>query len=117
MSRPSLSFCITTRGPADRARALLELVRPRVDEVVLAVDRNGGEETLEACADLADRRLVYELERSPVWLVGWILHQCSCDWILRLDDDAVPSAALLDAPPELTAERYPTVIRIARRWS
>jgi hypothetical protein len=116
VSRPTLSFCITTRGPAARARALLELVRPHVDEVVLAVDRNGGEETLEACADLADRRLVYELERSPVWLVGWILHQCRGDWILRLDDDEVPSAALLEALPDLTADRYPTVIQLDRRW-
>ena len=116
VSRPTLSFCITTRGPADRARALLELVRPHVDEIVLAVDRNGGEETLEACADLADRRLVYELERSPVWLVGWILHQCRGDWILRLDDDEVPSAALLEALPELIADRYPTVIQLDRRW-
>ena len=116
VSHPTLSFCITTRGPADRARALLELVRPRVDEIVLAVDRNGGEETLEACADLADRRLVYELERSPVWLVGWILHQCRGDWILRLDDDEVPSAALLDALPDLIADRYPSVIQIDRRW-
>jgi hypothetical protein len=114
--RPTLSFCITTRGPADRARALIELIRPHVDEVVLAVDRNDGQETLEACADLADRRLVYELERSPVWLVGWILHQCSCDWILRLDDDEVPSRDLLDALPELVADRYPTVIQIDRRW-
>jgi len=116
VSRPTLSFCITTRGPADRARALLELVRPRVDEVVLAVDRNGGEETLEACADLADRRLVYELERSPVWLVGWILHQCRGDWILRLDDDEVPSVALLDALPDLIEDRYPTVVQLDRRW-
>ena len=116
VSHPTLSFCITTRGPADRARALLELVRPRVDEVVLAVDRNGGEETLEACADLADRRLVYELERSPVWLVGWILHQCRGDWILRLDDDEVPSVALLDALPDLIEDRYPTVVQLDRRW-
>ena len=116
VSRPTLSFCITTRGPADRARALLELVRPRVDEIVLAVDRNGGQETLEACADLADRRLTYELERSPVWLVGWILHQCRGDWILRLDDDEVPSAALLDALPDLIADRYPTVIQLDRKW-
>jgi len=114
--RPTLSFCITTRGPADRARALLELLRPHVDEIVLAVDRNGGLGTLDACADLADRRLVYELERSPVWLAGWIMHQCSGDWILRLDDDEAPSAALLGSLPELIADRYPTVIRIDRRW-
>jgi hypothetical protein len=114
--RPSISFCIGTRGPADRARALLELVRPHVDEVVLAVDRKGGMDVLDACADLADRRLTYELEHSPSWLVGWMLHQCSCDWILRLDDDEVPSAALLEGLPELVADRYPIAMRIPRRW-
>jgi hypothetical protein len=113
--RPTLSFCITTRGPADRARALLELVRPHVDEIVLACDRDGGLDTLDACADLADRRLTYELERSPIWLAGWVIHQCSGDWILRLDDDEVPSAALLDALPELLRDRYPAVIRLDRR--
>jgi hypothetical protein len=114
--RATLSFCITTRGPADRARALLDLLRPYVDEIVLAVDRQGGLEALDACADLADRRLVYELERSPVWLAGWIMHQCRGDWILRLDDDEVPSVALLEALPELVSDRYPTVHRLDRRW-
>lgn len=103
MARPAVSFCITTDGPADRVRVLLELVRPHVDEIVLAADRDGGQETLEVCADLADRRLTFELERSPVWLAGWILHQCSGEWILRLDDDEVPSAALLEALPEIVS--------------
>lgn len=114
--RPTLSFCITTRGPAARTRALLEVVRPHVDEVVLAVDRRGDPDVLEACADLADRRLTFELDRSPVWLVGWLMHQCRGDWLLRLDDDEVPSASLLDALPELIGDRYPTVYRLPRRW-
>ncbi len=116
MARPAVSFCITTDGPADRVRVLLELVRPHVDEIVLAADRDGGQETLEVCADLADRRLTFELERSPVWLAGWILHQCSGEWILRLDDDEVPSAALLEALPEIVSDRFPTVVTLDRRW-
>jgi hypothetical protein len=113
--RPTLSLCITTNGPADRVRALLDLLRPHVDEIVLAGDREGGREALEACADLADRRMVYELERSPIWLAGWIIHQCKGDWVLRLDDDEVPSAALLEALPELLADRYPAVYYLKRR--
>jgi hypothetical protein len=91
-------------------------MRPHVDEIVLSVDARGDLDTLAACADLADRRFVHELERNPNWLAAWIQHQCDCDWILRLDDDEVPSAALLDALPELLADRYPTVYRIPRRW-
>src|SRR4051812_37124865 len=98
---PTLSFAITTRGPADRVRALLELVRPHVDETVLAVDGAGDPEVLETCADLADQRLRFELRDSPARLVGWIQHQCTADWILRLDDDEIPSPALLAALPDL----------------
>src|SRR4051812_13963847 len=105
MPASTLSLAITTRGPAGRVRALLELVRPHVDEIVLAADRSGDPEVLTACADLADKRLRFDLRDSPAQLVGWIQHQCSADWILRLDDDEVPSRALLDALPELMAER------------
>ena len=104
----TLAFCITTRGPAERVRAQLELMRPHADEIVLAVNREGGLDTLDACADLADRRLTYDFEDSPSRLIAWVLHQCSADWILRLDDDEVPSAALLHALPELIRDRRPS---------
>ena len=113
---PSLSFAITTRGPAPRVRALLELVRPHVDEIVLAADRTGDPDVLDACGDLADRRLRFELRDSPARLVGWIHHQCTADWILRLDDDEVPSPALLEALPELMAERRLSAVSFHRRW-
>ena len=112
----TLSFCITTRGPAERVRALLELVRPVADEIVLAVNRDGGLDALDACADLADRRLTYEFADSPSRLIGWVLHQCSADWILRLDDDEVPSAELLRALPHLIRDRRPSLLAIKRRW-
>ena len=111
----SLSFAITTRGPAERVRALLELVRPVADEVVLAVDRRGDLGTLDACADLADRRLTFELDGSASQLIGWVLNQCRAEWILRLDDDEVPSPALLAELPELTRGRASRV-GIERRW-
>jgi hypothetical protein len=116
LRRPTLSFAVTSGGSAARLRALLELVRPHVDEIVLAVDRNGDPVALEACADLADRRLRYDLDGPPSALIGWIRSLCTADWILQLDDDEVPSAALLDALPELMAERRPVGYGLLRRW-
>lgn len=117
MDRPrSLSFAITTRGPAARVRALLEYVRPHVDEIVLAADRDGDPDVLDACADLADRRLRFVLRDSPARLIGWIQHECSADWILRLDDDEVPSPAMLAALPELMSDRRIAEVGFRRRW-
>lgn len=112
----SISFCMTTRGPAARARALLSIVRPYVDEIVLAVDDRAGADIHEACADLADQRLTFEFAPPPCRLIGWLQHQCSCDWLLRFDDDEIPSSALLDALGELTADRQVTHYGLTRRW-
>jgi hypothetical protein len=112
----TLSLAILAGGPAHRVRALLELMRPHVDELVLAVDRAHDPGTLEACADLADRRLTYEVSDSPARLIAWLLHHCSGEWILRLDDDEIPSAALLEALPQLCAERHPSAFLFRRAW-
>lgn len=116
VARPSISFCVTTRGPAARARALLSLVRPYVDEIVLAVDDRADAAIHEACADLADQRLTFEFVPPPCRLIGWLQHQCTADWLLRFDDDEIPSRALLDALPELTADRRLTHYGLTRRW-
>ncbi len=112
----TISFCVCTRGPAARVRALLSLVRPYVDELVLAVDTAGDLEALEAGRELADQRLTFDFAPPPCRLIGWIQHQCNCDWLLRLDDDEIPSRALLDALPELARERRPTHFGLTRRW-
>jgi hypothetical protein len=107
---------MTTRGPLPRIRALLELVRPHVDEIVLALDRTGNLEALEACADLADRRLTFDYHAPPCRNIGFLQDKCSADWLLRFDDDEIPSRALLDALPELVADRRPTHYGLSRRW-
>lgn len=117
--RRTISFCVATRGSAARVRALLELMRPHVDEIVLSVQTgSGGFETLEACQGLADQALVHSLaDGSPSQLPAWLLHRCSGDWILRLDDDELPSAALLAALPELANDRRSAcAIALKRRW-
>ena len=114
--RKTVSLAVTSNGPAPRVRALLERVRPHVDEIVLAVDRSGDTGALESCADLADRRLTFELRDSPARLIGWIQHQCAGDWILRLDDDEVPSDALLAALPTLAADPHALAFHLRRHW-
>lgn len=115
-SRPTLSLCVATRGPADRVHALLRILRPHVDEIVLAVNQEGGIETLEACADLVDTPLVYELTGSPSGVIAWLVSQCSCDWVLRLDDDEMPSAEFLERLRDLIADPLPTVYALRRWW-
>jgi hypothetical protein len=113
---PSISFCMTTRGPLPRIHRLLTLVRPYVDEIVLAVDRTGNLDALDACAKLADRRMTFDYAAPPCRNIGWLQHQCSGDWLLRFDDDEIPSRALLDALPDLVADRRPTHYGLSRRW-
>jgi hypothetical protein len=112
----TISLCISTNGPADRIYGLLSAVRPAVDEVVLAVDRGGDQRTLEVCAPLVDRLISIEFEPPPCRTIGWLLRQCRCDWILRLDGDELPAPALLDDLPALVARRDLTGYAISRRW-
>jgi hypothetical protein len=115
-SRPTLSFCITTRGPAARVQALVDLMRAHSDEVVLAVDRSGDLSVLDACADVADQRLTFDRPSTASALAPWLMYECRCDWILRLDDDEVPSGALLAELPALLRDRHPSAFDLRRRW-
>jgi len=104
-----------TRGPAARVRALLEIVRPLATEVVMAVDAGGDPSTPDVCGELTDRLYVLE-SAAPHRVLGWLMHECSADWILRLDDDEVPSAALLEELPALLDEQRATNLPLSRRW-
>src|SRR6478672_6490145 len=92
-----------TRGPADRVAAMLGLFRGIADEIVIAVDDRAGPEAEAALASVASRLLRYPYER-PV------------DRVLTIDDDELPSQALLDAPQELTRARDVTHYWLPRRW-
>ena len=115
MTSPTLSLCMMSRKPAARVRALLELFRPIVDEIVLAADRTGDPRTLAECADLADKR--FEIDPAPLnRRLGWLQEQCSGDWIFRFDDDEAPSATLLASLRTLIENRALMQIGLTRRW-
>jgi hypothetical protein len=98
----SLSVCCFTQDPGDRVHAILSLFRPVADEIVVAADSHVAEDDLAAYCAVADRLLRFRHDGTQRHH-GWIRAQCNGDWILRIDGDEVPSAALLEQLPELTS--------------
>lgn len=114
---PRLSLCAITAAGPSQARAFLEQWRPLVDEVVVAVDERAHPATTNEYARLADQ--VYVVP-AAMWNVerylGWLHNRCSGEWILRVDDDELPSRELRQALPSLLDEREPTHYFFPRRW-
>ena len=117
LSAPTLSLCVVTSGRPERVRRLLDIWRPHVDEVFLGLDERGPHEEIAAAVGaLADRLAVLPAMPDMERYLGWAHRQCAGDWILRVDDDELPSRALLDALPLLLAERELTHYWLRRRW-
>jgi hypothetical protein len=114
---PTLSLCVITAGEPERVRRLLEVWRPHVDEVFLALDERGPHEAIvSAVGGLADRTAILPAMPGMERSLGWAHAQCTGDWILRVDDDELPSRALSEALPSLLAERELTHVWLPRRW-
>jgi hypothetical protein len=114
--RPSLSVCSITDAPLDLIAAAMAPLRTCADEIVIAVDARVDPDLAAAHGAFAERvvRLPFALpvERALAWLHG----QCSGDWILRIDSDEIPSAALAERLAELTRTREVMQYWIPRRW-
>jgi hypothetical protein len=114
---PTLSLCVITAGEPERVRRLLEAWRPHVDEIFLALDERGPHEAItRATSGLADRTAILPAMSGMERYLGWAHAQCTGDWILRVDDDELPSRALCEALPSLLAERELTHVWLPRRW-
>jgi hypothetical protein len=109
---PALSVCCRTRGSA-RAAALLALLRPLADEIVVALDDRAD---ATALGDVADRVLAYPYAEPVERPLPWLYRQCSGDWVLLVDDDEIPSGALLDSLPTLVRAQGVTHYFLPRRW-
>lgn len=112
----SLSVVAIARDTTGRLRAILDLVRPHAAEILVALDDSALDEAAAALGDVADRVFAIPFRMPVERSLPWLHERCSCDWILRLDDDEVPSAALLGALDELTANRRLSHCFIPRRW-
>ena len=108
-----LSVCCLS-GVPHRLVAARAVLRPIAGEIVVAVDDRVDPRLVGPLAALADRviRAPYAdpIERT----LRWLHEQTSGDWVFRIDDDEMPSQALLDvlaAPPGDVTHCF-----VPRRW-
>jgi hypothetical protein len=113
---PRLSLGAATNADPGAALAFLHAWRPHADELVVAVDERAHPDTAEACRAVADQLHVVPAVAHVERYLGWMLSRCSGEWILRMDDDELPSAALIAALPDLVASRSHTHFWLPRRW-
>lgn len=110
-----LSLCVAGRTP-HRIRFLAELLRGAAGEIVVAVDSRVPTDELGQLEPVVDTLLRFEYADPPERVFAWLHAQATGDWLLRLDDDEVPSRALLDALPRLVADETLTHYWLLRRW-
>ena len=112
-----LSVCCMSGGhnPA-RLASILALFGSVADEIVVAVEESRALATHDAVGHVADRVVSFPPTEFPDQPIPWLFGLCSGKWILNIDDDEVPSPALIEMLPEIVARRDITHAWIARRW-
>ena len=113
---PSLSVCCVSAATSPTGPRLLALLRPVADEIVVAVDDRGDPDVIAAVAAVADDVIAYPYADPVNRSRAWAHAQCHGDWVLVVDDDEVPSAALVEALPDLVGARDVTHFWLPCRW-
>ena len=104
-------------APPARVAAMLAPLRGLRPEVVLVID-----DRLDESFDSDFRRLGDRVFRAPYLgavsrAFGWLRSQCTGEWVLRLDDDEVPSCGLAAELEECIGGDPPiTHAWLPRRW-
>src|SRR5436309_6826096 len=75
-SRPALTACCMTAGPAARVAAILELLRPAVDELFVALDGRAGPEVAASVERLADRAISFNYREPVDRPIAWLHSRC-----------------------------------------
>ena len=112
----TVSAIVVTRHPSERVVELLGSVRSVVDEVVAVVDDRAGEHGLGALEPLADTVALFHFEHAIERQWEWIASLAASDWILWLDDDELPSPALVASIRDLIEATDVTHYLVRRTW-
>ena len=115
--RSPLSVCCMTSGRRPELLAgVLAPFREVADEIVVAVDATRLETVQPAVAGVADRLLAFPATAPADRPIAWLFRACRGRWILNVDDDEVPSPALIARLPDLLLRDDVTHMWVARRW-
>jgi hypothetical protein len=113
----SLSVCCMTSGQRPRLLAgVLAPLREVAAEIVVAVEEPQAAEAAAALGGIADRVLAFPPTAPSDRPIAWLFRECGERWIFNIDDDEVPSPALVAALPRLAERTDITHAWIARRW-
>jgi len=105
-----------TAGPSERVAAMLTLLRPVADEIVVALDDRTGDEDARTLAGVADVVVPFPYAEPVDRSLPWLFRHCSGDWVLLVDDDEIPSRRLIYALPSLVAADDVTHYWLRRKW-
>jgi MMP 1-O-methyltransferase len=111
-----LSVAILAFNSASYVGTLLHAAKHFADELVVGVDTSSSDATEQICGEYADKLFRLEPIGSSERALAWLNEQCTSDWIFRLDDDELPSTALIRALPDLLRDREYTHYALPRRW-
>jgi hypothetical protein len=111
-----LTVAVMTAGPGPRVTAALELLRPLAQEIIVAVDDRAPADVIADVATIADRVISYPFRHPVDRPLPWLFSECRSEWMLTLDDDEVPSVALLEALPALLGDDRIVHYSLPRRW-
>lgn len=115
-SHACLSVCCLTGGRAlPRLAAILRLLRPVADEIVVGVDAR-ARESADLLAGAADRILLFAHADPGDRPIAWLVRQCAGEWVFNIDDDEIPSAELIRELGSLSRRKDVTHCWVARRW-
>jgi hypothetical protein len=107
--------CMVHREPA-MAAAALRLARTVAHEIVVAVDDRLDPSGLRPLLDVADGVHRFGFAPPAERALPWLLSLARGPNVLLLEDDEVPSAALLAELPSVAGDPSLTQAQVAHRW-
>jgi hypothetical protein len=117
VAKTTVSLVVMTKNSSWRIERTLVNLRGKVDEIVVGVDDTSDDDTTERAR--RHTRHVFPIRNEEGYIephIRTLVERCSCDWVLRLDDDELMSTNFaIDAIPPDIIEAF-DLIGFQRVW-